>query len=132
MINSADVEQYKTQGYCVWHEFLSGSEVDRLQKEIESISAGATLAHHDSTRIEMEPKQEADGTKMRRIYEPCTYYEVFREFAESSRMVNSIVQLLGPDVLYSTSKINVKPPEIGSVVAGTASRRNSRMWPRSG
>ena len=116
MLKSSEVAQYNSQGYCVSHQFLSESEVDRLLAEIESISAGATLARHDPSRLEMEPKQPPEGNKVRRIYEPCTHYQACRDFSEDPRLVKGLVQLLGPDVLYFSSKINVKPPEIGSVV----------------
>ena len=116
MLTGPQIKSYKSKGFCVRHDFLSQSEVDHLLSEMEKVSAGSTLANHDATRIEMEPKQSADGTKLRRIYEPCTYYDSFRKFAESKTMVDSMVQLLGRDVLYFSSKINVKPGEIGSVV----------------
>jgi ectoine hydroxylase-related dioxygenase (phytanoyl-CoA dioxygenase family) len=116
MLTGPQIKSYKSKGFCVRHDFLSQSEVDHLLSEMEEVSAGSTLANHDATRIEMEPKQSADGTKLRRIYEPCTYYDSFRKFAESKTMVDSMVQLLGRDVLYFSSKINVKPGEIGSVV----------------
>lgn len=116
MLSLSAIDQYNSHGYCVSHQFLSETEVSRLVDEIESLSAGATLAQHDSSRLEMEPKQPPDGNKVRRIYEPCTHYQTFREFSESPGLVNSIVQLVGPDVLYFSSKVNVKPPEIGSIV----------------
>ena len=116
MLTTTEVEAYRSQGFCVAHEFLTEAESDRLLNEIESICAGATLAHHDASRLEMEPKQPPDGTKVRRIYDPCTHYDVFREFAEGAKLVDCMVQLLGPDVVYFSSKINIKAPEIGSVV----------------
>jgi hypothetical protein len=53
---------------------------------------------------------------VRRIYEPCTYYDVFRDFSEGRKLLDSLEQLLGRDLLYTSSKINIKPAEIGSVV----------------
>ena len=116
MLTIAEIKNYKAQGFCLCRNFLSAPEVDRLLSEMGKISAGSTLANHDATRIEMEPSQAPDGAKVRRIYEPCAHYAPFRDFSEGKTMVQSMVQLLGPDVLYFSSKINVKPSEIGSVV----------------
>jgi phytanoyl-CoA hydroxylase len=116
MLSEAQIHEYKAKGFCVCHGLLTGAEVDRLLEELEGISAGATLAHHDASRLEMEPNQAPEGTKVRRVYDPCTHYQGFRDFAESKKLVESVVQLLGRDVLYFSSKINVKPSEIGSVV----------------
>src|SRR5205814_2410794 len=65
---------------------------------------------------EMEAKQGPDGRTVRRIYEPCTYYPRFRTLSESSDLLDAVEQLLGPNLTFHYSKINMKPPEIGSVV----------------
>jgi phytanoyl-CoA hydroxylase len=116
LLSSDQVKQYKSEGYCVYHDFLSESEAIDLTNEIERICAGATAAEHDASRLEMEPNQGPSGTKVRRVYEPCTYYDVFRDFSEGPKLLDSLELLLGPDVLYTSSKINIKPAEIGSVV----------------
>jgi phytanoyl-CoA hydroxylase len=116
MLTPAQLQEYKSSGFCLWPDLLSDSEVNYLLKEMDAITAGATLALHDASRLEMEPKQGPEGTKVRRIYEPCTYYKPFRDFAESDKLIQGMVQILGPDVVYFSSKINVKPGEIGSVV----------------
>lgn len=116
MLTNIQLEEYGSNGFCVAHKFFTDAESARWLDEIESICAGATVAHYDATRIEMEPNQSADGTKVRRIYDPCTHYDVFRDLADGSKMVECMIQLLGPDVLFFSSKINVKPAEIGSVV----------------
>ncbi len=116
MLTDTQVAQFKSQGFCACDGFLTDTRVTQLLKEIDAICAGATLGRHDAARLEMEPKQGPDGTKVRRIYEPCTNYKAFRDFAESETMVQSLVKMLGPDVIYFSSKINVKPGEIGSIV----------------
>jgi len=115
MLSNNQVEEYRSQGYCVVPNLLS-EESDHLLAEIESISAGSTLVHHDTTRLEMEPSQAADGTKVRRIYDPCTHYDAFRDLACGDKLVDCVAQIVGPDVLFFSSKVNIKPPEIGSVV----------------
>jgi phytanoyl-CoA hydroxylase len=116
MLAGAQVEQYNTQGYCVVEGLLSQDQIAGLVREMDAVCAGATLADHDSSRLEMEPNQAPDGTRVRRFYEPCTNYDLFRSFSESGPMLDPLEQLLGPDILYFSSKINVKPAEIGSVV----------------
>ncbi len=116
MLTRDQVNQYKEEGYCLFPEFLDRAEVGRILKEIDDISAGATVANHDATRLEMEPRQPANGTLIRRIYEPCTYYPYFRAFSESASLLDALEQLLGPNVEIHYSKINMKPPAIGSIV----------------
>jgi ectoine hydroxylase-related dioxygenase (phytanoyl-CoA dioxygenase family) len=116
MLTKDQIEQYRRDGYTVYRGFFGKDEIISYRKDIEAISAGNTQSNHDKARLEMEPKQAPDGTLVRRIYEPCTYYPRFRALAESDELLDSIEKLLGPNLVFHYSKINVKPPEIGSPV----------------
>ncbi len=116
MLRVDQINQYRQQGYCVYPEFLSSAEVAALLADIETISAGVTVANPNSSRLEMEPGQGPEGTLVRRIYEPCTYYARFRALSESEKLLDVVEQLLGPNLTFHYSKINMKPPAIGSVV----------------
>src|SRR5262245_37711448 len=104
--------RFERDRFCLCPALLTDSEVDVLTAAMDAITAGATLAQHDRGRIEMEPKQGAEGTKVRRVYEPCTFYSEFRSLSESPKILYYAEQLLGVDLLYTYSKINLKPPEI--------------------
>jgi phytanoyl-CoA hydroxylase len=116
MLSDEQVNQYQSEGYTVVSRLFDGPEIASLLAEVDRVSAGNTLARHDRTRVEMEPNQEAEGTLLRRIYEPCSYYEPYRELSQSEKLLECVEQLLGPDLEFHYSKINMKPPSIGSVV----------------
>ncbi len=116
MLSAEQAAQYQELGYCAYPRLLSQQEVKAYLADIEEICTGATLAHHDSSRLEMEAKQPPDGMMVRRIYEPCTYYPHFRALSESNELLDPLEQLLGSDLTFHYSKINMKPPAIGSVV----------------
>ena len=116
MFTAEQVAHYHREGYVLYPDFLSGEELAALHEEIARISSGHTKANHDRTRMEMEPNQPPDGTLVRRIYEPCTHYDVFRDFSESARLLDCVSQLFGPNLMFHYSKINMKPPGIGSPV----------------
>jgi phytanoyl-CoA hydroxylase len=116
VLTSEQVKQFEQDGYTVQPLFLSASEVEGALGDIRSICAGATVANHDASRLEMESNQGPQGTFVRRIYEPSTYYPRFRALSESQDMLDSLEQLLGPHLTFHYSKINLKPQSIGAVV----------------
>ncbi len=116
MLTQGQMRQYQEEGYTVYPGLVSGPLLAAMHAEIDRIGAGQTRAAHDATRVEMEPDQPPDGTRIRRIYEPCTYYPLFREFSESPALLACVEPLIGPDIDFHYSKINMKPPAIGSVV----------------
>ncbi len=116
MLSNAQITEYHQDGYTVCPNFLSPEEVAQLVAEIEKIISGNTLANHDKKRMEMEPNQPSDGAKVRRLYEPCTHYPLFRKLSDSEKLLDAVEDLVGPNILFHYSKLNMKPPEIGSVV----------------
>ena len=116
MLSNTQITEYHQAGYAVCPNFLTSDEVTQLSAETERISSGNTLASHDKNRLEMEPDQPPNGTKVRRLYEPCTHYPLFRALSESDKLLDAMEDLIGPNLLFHYSKLNMKPPEIGSVV----------------
>src|SRR5260370_5063698 len=116
MLTAELVEQFHRDGFCWASGFLTRDEVESYLGVMQSICAGATLARNNAERMEMERNQAPDGDRVRRIYEPCTHYPEFRALAESSKLLDSVAQLLGENLLFHYSKLNMKPPAIGSVV----------------
>ena len=116
MLPAELVEQFRHDGFCAAPGFLMREEVAGFLAGIESVCSGATVAHHDAGRMEMEPDQGPEGKRVRRLYEPCTYYPEFRALSECRQLLDSVAQLLGENLLFHYSKINMKPPAIGSVV----------------
>ena len=116
MLNNTQITEYHQDGYTVCPNFLTPDEVAQLLAETGKIIGGNTLANHDKDRLEMEPDQPPDGAKVRRLYEPCSYYPSFRTLSESEKLLDAVEGLIGSNLLYHYSKLNMKPPEIGSVV----------------
>jgi ectoine hydroxylase-related dioxygenase (phytanoyl-CoA dioxygenase family) len=115
MLTENQVAQYRELGYCVSPQFLE-KEIEVFLADIEKICAGATKARHNADRMEMETNQGPGGRMVRRLYEPCTYYPHFRTLSDSSHLLDAVEQLLGPNLTFHYSKVNMKPPAIGSVV----------------
>lgn len=109
-------EKYASGGFVSYPELLDAGQLKILLDEIDRISDGNTLGSHDKSRLEMEPNQDPDGRLVRRIYEPCSHYKRFRELSDSPKLLDAVETLLGPDLVFHYSKINMKPPSIGSVV----------------
>jgi hypothetical protein len=109
-------EEYLKKGYLTHSGLLDSKQLSKLLLEIDHISGESTLAVHDKSRLEMEPNQRPEGRLVRRIYEPCTHYSPFRELSEWVTLLDVVETILGSDLLLHYSKLNMKPPAIGSVV----------------
>ncbi len=115
-MNDLRREEYLRNGYVTYPGLLDSVQLNELRTEIDRICGDNTLAVHDKSRLEMETDQKPEGKLVRRIYEPCSHYALFRELSDSPRLLNLVEELLGPNLIYHYSKINMKPPSVGSVV----------------
>ena len=116
MLPEARIAAYRRAGFTVCEGFLSQAEVDDLLGEADAVCAGSPRRCHGASRLEMEPDQPPEGTAVRRLYEPCSYYPVARALSELDRLVDAVEQLCGPNLVFHYSKLNMKPAEVGSLV----------------
>ena len=99
MLTQSIIADYRRDGYTVHPAFLSAGGVASLLTELDRICTGNTLAAHDTEKMEMEPGQPPDGTAVRRIYEPCSYYPAFIALSESAALLDCVKALIGPDII---------------------------------
>ena len=111
-----EVRRYHAEGILTVPGFLAQEWIDAFRAESDRATSASTAANFDAARVEMEPNQEPDGNRVRRIYEPCEYYPVFRDYSESPDILDAVEQLIGANLLLHYSKLNMKPAELGSVV----------------
>jgi phytanoyl-CoA hydroxylase len=116
ILDERHVQDYRRQGFACVPDFVSAECLVAFRREIERIAAASAASGFDPARVEMEPSQGASGRVIRRIYEPCEYYAPFREYSESTAILDAVQQLIGDNLLLHYSKLNMKPAEIGSVV----------------
>ncbi len=116
MLSEEQLRDYQNEGFAIAPGMLSADDVATLADAMTAAIGESTLGEHDRTRLEMEPEQAEDGTAVRRLYEPCEYYDAFRACAASDTILDCVEQLVGPNILLHYSKVNMKPASVGSVV----------------
>lgn len=116
MLVQEQIDGFHGDGFTVCPGFLGGDTVRDLLAEADDVCAGNSRAEHNTERMEMEPEQPPEGTAVRRLYEPCSYYPRARALSEMAELLDNVEQLFGPDLLFHYSKLNMKPAEVGSVV----------------
>lgn len=116
MLNEHDVQDYRRRGFACVPDFVSSDCLAAFRQDVDRIAAASSASGFDPARVEMEPGQSASGRVIRRIYEPCEHYALFRDYAESAAILDAVQQLIGDNLLLHYSKLNMKPAEVGSVV----------------
>lgn len=100
---------YQENGFCVVEGIFQNGVLDKARGIVDDLLSSPDL----SSVAEAEPE---DGSKARRIWAPTARDQIFADLAEDSRLLDAVSQLIGEDIVLQYSKLNVKPPRVGSVV----------------
>ncbi len=109
-LSPADAASFGERGFLFVPELLDRATVATMTDAVAEIVAGAP----DLSEIaELEP---SDRGVMRRIWAPSKRHAAFRAVQEDARIVDRLEGLIGPDIMFHHSKLNLKGPRIGSPV----------------
>ncbi|MFL4952092.1 phytanoyl-CoA dioxygenase family protein [Streptomyces sp. MMS24-I31] len=108
-LSQRQVDFYRENGFCVVDGIFDTELIEKARAVVDGLLSSADLA----SVAEAEPE---DGSKARRIWAPTSRDELFAGIAEDPRLLDAVEQLIGPDIVLQYSKLNVKPPRVGSVV----------------
>lgn len=108
-LSQRQVDFYRENGFCVVDGIFDAGLIEKARAVVDGLLASADL----TGVAEAEPE---DGSKARRIWAPTSRDELFAGIAEDTRLLDAVGQLIGPDIVLQYSKLNVKPPRVGSVV----------------
>lgn len=109
MINDAQARFYADNGYLVVENLFSCDQVARALGAIDELLS----PDNPDKPYEFEPR---DGTTVRRIWSPTQRHSAFWDMASDPTLLDCLERLIGPDILFHYSKLNMKGPKVGSVV----------------
>jgi len=115
-LTDTQIEHYRKEGYLILPAFFDRDDLDRVDATIRDIAEAAIKTDDYSQVLELEPEASDDHPVVRRIHNPYDRHETFRQLANTARLVDCVQSLIGPNINLQHSKLNMKPPAIGSVV----------------
>lgn len=108
---------FARDGYLVLPDAVTPGQLDRLRDDMagwvdESRSHpsayGTTV--DGRPRFDLQPGHSTDRPALRRVQAPSEVSAAYFEVLTGSRMVDAVVDLIGPDVRHHHNKINAKQP----------------------
>jgi ectoine hydroxylase-related dioxygenase (phytanoyl-CoA dioxygenase family) len=115
-LSDQQIDSYRRDGYLVLPGFFSSEDVARAHQAIDDVTERALAGEDYSKVLELEPESGAGERVPRRIYEPFDHHDTFRRLGSDPRLLDGLASLIGPNIEYHYSKINMKPARVGSVV----------------
>jgi len=115
LLSDDQVRRYRRDGYVVAENAVAPDLLQALRGTVggwvaEAASRRAGWGETRDGRARFDVADEASGAVLRRVNNPVEVSEPFREFAFDSSLADMVAELIGPNVKFHHSKINLKQP----------------------
>lgn len=109
MLSTQQTAFYAKYGYLVIERLFDAEQVGRAFTAIDELLA----PDNPDKPYEFEPQ---DGATVRRIWSPAQRHPAFKDMAADPRLLDVVAALIGENILFHYSKLNMKGPKVGSAV----------------
>jgi ectoine hydroxylase-related dioxygenase (phytanoyl-CoA dioxygenase family) len=116
MLTSETVESFHEYGYLTVENVVPMPLVEEARQVVEElVERSRAVSDHDSL-YDLEPGHSAAEPRVRRLKEPCAVHSVFDRINRLPQLLDIVAALIGPEIRYQGSKLNMKAAAYGSPV----------------
>jgi len=116
MLSKEQIDFYNEQGYLLVEDALTPDQLARAREiAYDFIDKSRAVSISDDV-FDLDEGHSKTTPKLTRIKLPHKQHPYYWEVLKNSRITEVLRQLLGPDVLLQTSKLNTKAPGGGAAV----------------
>ena len=130
-LNNEQKNSFEENGYLIVRNLLTEEELEKLRTRANLIASGEA-AHVPTQWIQQEPAVRrgkvvttSNIDAVRKLWSLVPYDEVMRAHATNPKVVDAIIDLLGPDIKLYGDQLFMKPPKHGS---RKAYHQDSNSW----
>jgi ectoine hydroxylase-related dioxygenase (phytanoyl-CoA dioxygenase family) len=124
MLSPAQIEQFKEEGWVVASDAVTRDQLASMRRELEAWveeSRGHSTPFGPPTldgrpRVDMGEEHTAERPALRRVTNPTDISMTYEKVMRDAPMVDMVADLIGPDVKFHHSKINLKLPAANTEV----------------
>jgi ectoine hydroxylase-related dioxygenase (phytanoyl-CoA dioxygenase family) len=107
---------YHRDGYLAIPRLLEAERVDALRRVTDEFVERSRRAARSDEIFDVDPRHTADHPVVRRIKNPADNHPLYRWVALESPIPDIVAELIGPDVRFHHSKLNLKSSHVGAPV----------------
>jgi phytanoyl-CoA hydroxylase len=116
VLSPTDIEHYERDGYLVVEGVLADEQVAALRQAADGWVEASREVDINGDVFDLEPGHTRDHPHVRRIKNPAAVSEAYDSVMRSAAVLDIVAQLLGPDIRYQSTKLNMKSAGVGSPV----------------
>lgn len=128
VLTQAQRQFYFDEGYLSVSGFIGAGWLERLRETTDRLLAEAATLEQSNEAFDLGPGHGPGAPNVRRIRALVDRDPVYWEFATDPRLLDLVADLVGPDVKFHSSKLNLKRPHDGAPVKW---HQDIQAWPHT-
>lgn len=110
------IQAYQKNGFLTVENIIPMPLIEEARQVVEDfVERSRAVADHDVV-YDLEPGHSAEAPRVRRLKEPCALHPIFDRINRLPQLLDVVAALIGPEIRYQGSKLNMKAAAYGSPV----------------
>jgi ectoine hydroxylase-related dioxygenase (phytanoyl-CoA dioxygenase family) len=115
-LTEQQIAAYRRDGYLAVPELMDKGRVEELRAVTEELVERSRQVSTSDALFDLDPRHTAAAPELRRIKNPADNHPLYRWVAFNSPIPDIVAELIGPDIKFHHSKLNVKGSHGGAPV----------------
>jgi ectoine hydroxylase len=115
-LTEEQVQSYRRDGYVAVPRVIDAPRLAELRAVTDEFVERSRAVTRSDALFDLDPRHSAARPVLRRIKNPADNHPVYRWIAFESPIPDIVAQLLGPNVKFHHSKLNLKGSHVGAPV----------------
>ncbi len=116
MLTPARIAEYRERGFTLVEGAVPSDLLDELRAGTDEIVEAARGLTASDERYDLEALHTPDAPKVRRLKSPYRFWPLFARLVRHACILDTVEDLLGPDLRLHNHKVNIKAPRHGAAV----------------
>jgi ectoine hydroxylase-related dioxygenase (phytanoyl-CoA dioxygenase family) len=115
-LTEEQVAAYHRDGYLAVRDIIDRAQIEALRAATEEYVEQSRRVSASDALFDLDPRHTASRPVVRRIKNPADNHPIYRWVALESPIPDIVAELIGPDIKFHHSKLNLKGEKIGAPV----------------
>jgi phytanoyl-CoA hydroxylase len=111
-----DIARYHRDGYLYVEDVVPDEQVAALREVADDWVEAARDVEVNGDLFDLEPGHTRAHPQVRRVKNPTAASQVYESVMTSASVLDRVAQLIGPDIRFQGTKLNMKSAGVGSPV----------------
>jgi ectoine hydroxylase-related dioxygenase (phytanoyl-CoA dioxygenase family) len=128
VLTEAQCDQYRDVGWLAVEGVVDEAWLERLRAVTDEFVEHSRTLAESNVVFDLDEGHSAETPRLRRLSSPTDLHETYWEFSSTSRVVDVVADLIGPNVKFHHSKLNFKAAHGGEEVKW---HQDIQFWPHT-